>query len=313
MTISFLATLIGALVTGSQALLIHLQGEGICFNEGCAIVDSLTRIDPFYFNIFGCFFFLLASLGINRARKGSDLWQRFVSLLLLAALASEAVLFSFQLFVTDIFCSYCLIILALVLIANLFMGLKQIFKGVIIFAAVFIASASLDYSSQTDDESISLSRGSISRFEATNATSELYFFFSADCKYCEQVLEFMSGGVTCTVNFNPIDSFDSFSHTGAVNTESYEPDVNRRYLRNLGIKGIPVLLIERDGTITVIRGASGIIDFLTQNCGQEPSDGQMSISEQGFGGLSLPISSTDDGCLPEQECEDPQETSYRIK
>ena len=123
----------------------------------------------------------------------------------------------------------------------------------------------------------------------------------------------MSDGVTCTVNFNPIDSLESFSYTGAVNTETYSPDVNRRYLRNLGIKGIPVLLIERDGTITVIRGASGIIEFLTQNCGQEPAESLTTISEQGFGGLSLPISSTDDGCLPEQECEDPQETSYRTK
>jgi hypothetical protein len=311
MIISFLASLLGALVTGSQALLIYLQGEIICFNEGCAIVDGLTRFDPIYFNIFGFCFFLLTSFGLNRARKGSDLWKRFVSLLLLAALAGEAVLFSFQLFVTDVFCSYCLIILALVVVANLFMGLKQIFKGVIIFTAVLIASASLNYSAPAEEERFSLSQGSISRLEVVDSHSELYFFFSAECRYCEQVLEFMQDGVTCTVNFNPIEPVDSFSFAGAVNTESYNPDGNRGYLSNLGIRGIPVLLSQRAGTITVIRGASGIIEFLTGNCSLESAESSMtSIPEQG---LSLPISSTEDSCLPELECEEPQGTSYKIE
>ena len=62
MLVSFFSVLIGILLTGTQSVLIYLQGEGVCFNEGCRIVDSLTLVDPLYFNVAGFFFFLIAAL-----------------------------------------------------------------------------------------------------------------------------------------------------------------------------------------------------------------------------------------------------------
>ncbi|NNK12834.1 MAG: hypothetical protein HKP52_01200, partial [Desulfofustis sp.] len=79
MLVSFFCALIGCLITGVQSVLIYIQGEGVCFNEGCKIADSLTLVDPLYFNLAGFFFFLIVLIGLSRARKGSSLWQRFTS------------------------------------------------------------------------------------------------------------------------------------------------------------------------------------------------------------------------------------------
>ena len=65
MLVSFFSALIGCLITGAQSLLIYLQGEGVCFNDGCKVVYSLTLVDPLYFNLAGFFYFLIAALGLS--------------------------------------------------------------------------------------------------------------------------------------------------------------------------------------------------------------------------------------------------------
>ena len=183
MLVSFFCALIGVLITGVQSVLIYVQGEGVCFNEACKIVDSLTLVDPLYFNLAGFFYFLLAAIGLSRARKGSNLWQRFTSLLLLSGLAAEAVLLAFQIIISQVLCSYCLIILALIVLANMFMGLKQIFKGVFIFSAVLIASLSLDYHSGAIVPQ-PLERGTMTRFQAENGNTRFHLFISSRCTHC---------------------------------------------------------------------------------------------------------------------------------
>ena len=88
MLLSHILSLIGCALTGLQTFLILYRGNGLCFNEGCEIVDSLSLLPPLYFNVVGFLFFLFISFGISQARKGSELWQRFTSLLLLAAIAA---------------------------------------------------------------------------------------------------------------------------------------------------------------------------------------------------------------------------------
>ena len=187
MLISFLAALLGFLVTGIQSVLIYTQGEGVCFNEGCQIVDSLTLIDPLYFNLFGFGYFFILTVGLSRARKGSDLWLRFTSLLLLAGLAAEAVLLAFQLLISQALCSYCLIILGLVVAANLFMGLKQLFKGIVIFSAIMIASFSLDYHNGRI-QSQPLEKGTLASYQPDGFSKRFYLFISSSCAHCQSVL-----------------------------------------------------------------------------------------------------------------------------
>ena len=309
MIFSFLAALIGTLLTGAQDLFIHYQGEGICFNHGCRVVDSLTTVDPLLFNIAGFIFFLLVTIGLNQARKGSDLWKRFVSLILLAALAAEGILLAFQILVSQVFCSYCLIILTLIVLANIFLGPKQIFKGMVIFGAVLLASFSLDYRSINAGLE-PLESGTMARYQPADSTApgrRLFLFFSSSCTHCENVIEGLQDNRACTINFNPVDRIDSFSFPGAVATDGYNHKVNLRYLKQFGIEEIPVLAEQTESSITLVQGEQEISRFLRQQCGQAAGP----ATDQGTDILSgaqsseiAPLLPGNDGCSIAEDCEE---------
>lgn len=310
MLVSFLAAVLGFILTGTQAVLIYLDGSGLCLNEGCEIVDSLTLIEPIYFNIFGFLFFVLVSFGLNRARKGSDIWKRFVSLLLLAALAGEGVLFSFQLFITEIYCSYCLIVLTIVFLCNLFMGLKQLFKGIVIFSSVVVAMASLNFDTNQEQKKTSLDDGTLARIGAAAPDRQLYLFFSSSCPYCEKVIEAIKENDNCAINFNPLDTIDSFSLPGAIMTEAYSPETNRAYLENLDIREVPVFLEKRSDSLRVLHGASAIKQYLQLNCspthvGQQYIP-QTYLPDQTSSSTAAAVLPGADGCVTSEVCEDPQ-------
>ncbi len=309
MFFSFLAALIGTLLTGAQALLIYYQGEGFCFNDGCKVVDSLTTVDPLLFNIAGFVFFSLVALGLNRARKGSDLWKRFVSLILLAALAAEGILLAFQILVSQVFCSYCLIVLTLIILANVFLGPKQIFKGAVIFAAVLLVSFSLDYRS-INTRLAPLETGTMARYQPADSTAPerpLFLFFSSSCTHCENVIEGLRDNRTCTINFNPVDRIDSFSFPGAVAANGYNHQVNLRYLKQFGIEKIPVLAERTESSLTLVQGEQEISRFLRQQCGSPAvsATGQETDILSGAQSSELsPLLPGDDGCSITTDCEE---------
>jgi len=311
MFLSILFALIGCLLTGVQATLIFIQGEGVCFNDGCKIVDSLTRVDPLIFNLAGFVFFFIAAVGLSRARSGSELWLRFTSLLLLAALAAEAVLLAFQIIVSEALCSYCLIILSLIVLANLFMGPKQIFKGIVIFSAVMMASFSLDYHSGAIRPQ-PLEAGTMARYQPEDADNEMYLFISSTCKHCQAVLEKIEDSRGCTINFNPVDAYRDFNFEGAALRPGYRPEINLNFLKKMGLQEIPVLLYQDDTTMHLIRGEQAIDSFIETQCETGPQlptlqeSVQMSSSLQP---LPLPIQGQEEGCSIEEACEDPLEQS----
>lgn len=303
MLVGFFIALIGCLITGAQSLLIYLQGEGVCFNEGCKIVDSLTLVDPLYFNLAGFFYFLIAALGLSRARKGSSIWERFTSLWLLSGLAAEAVLLAFQIIISQALCSYCLIILALIVLANLCLGLKQMFKGIFIFSAVMIASFSLDYHGGTVQPQ-PLELGTMARYQPDNFNKRFTLFVSSSCPHCQAVLTSLEQSTACAVDFNPVDRYDGFSYPGAEMVASYRPKVNLRFLKRLGILEVPVLLDQEGASMTLIRGEKAIQTYIDQQC--RPSLPQVGVqsSEQLSSNYPLPLTSEENACTVEEECEE---------
>ena len=308
MLMSILFSLVGCILTGLQTFLIFYKGDGICFNEGCSIVDSLTTVPPLYFNLAGLLFFLIISFSLNQARKKSEIWQRFASLCLLAGLAAEGVLFSFQLFITEVFCSYCLIIFMLIALANIFMGIKQIFKSVVIFSAVLIAFFSLDFKSGSQPQALHLDNGSIAKMKIEASDRQLYLFFSSTCSHCEQVIEEMQQDITCSVNFNPIDSIESFSFPGAQTTDSYKTQVNINFLRSLGINGVPALVDMHDGTTTIWKGGRTIKTFLDHNCSSKVIKKNKSNQIGQTSSTSLPVLAENDDCSTSEDCDDSSAT-----
>jgi hypothetical protein len=307
MLLSHILSLVGIALTGLQTFLIFYQGKGLCLNEGCEIVDSLTLVPPLYFNVAGLLFFLVVSFGLSQARKGSELWQRFTSLLLLAAIAAEAVLICFQYFITDVFCSYCLIIFSLIVLINLFMGIRQVFRSLVIFSAVSLAFASLDF--KVDDQStFSLQDGTLATFRTDASEKQLYLFFSSTCTYCESVIEAMKDELHCDVNFNPVDRVSSFTFPNIDISPSFEPQVNVRYLKHLGISGVPAMTSIDGQRITVLKGEKAIMEYLQENCLPEQIQQESAPRDNQSSSYSFPLPETD-SCSAAEDCQ-PSTGSY---
>lgn len=308
MLVSFLAALLGFLITGVQSVLIYTQGEGVCFNDGCRIVDSLTLVDPLYFNLVGAGYFLILTIGLSRARKGSDLGLRFTSLLLLAGLAAEAVLLAFQLIISQALCSYCLIILGLIVLANLFLGLKQLFKGIVIFSAIMIASFSLDYHGGTIKLE-PLEKGTMASYRPNDFKTRFTLFISSSCTHCQSVLTSLETNGSCAVDFNPVDRYDTFSFPDAQAVPGYQPEINLGFLKRVGITEVPVLLHQEGSTMTLISGEQAIKRFIDQRCRAALPQASLKSSGQLSSSYSAPLPPEEDGCTIEEDCEDGQEQS----
>lgn len=295
---------VAMLVTGAQALLLYFVGEGICFNDGCGIVERMTTIPSLYFNAAGFGFFLVVWLSLTFSKNGSVLWLKFARLLLLAGLAAEAVLVYFQYRIAGVFCSYCLIILSFIVLLNLLSGARQIFRGMVIFAAVFLACMSLQF--QGPDRNTDLNAGTLARYSGAVDAPELTLFFSKSCPHCEEIIDSLDDTLVCSIAFNPIDPLTKFELPLVEATSSYQPMVNLSFLKSLGIYEIPVMLAKDGEAMTVLRGALPIKAYLKENC-QEPVAldelqlGSSKIAGDGYKAY-LPAGVEDDNCQVETDC-----------
>jgi len=267
--LTLVIALAGSLLTLVQILLLESGLDGICFSGGCEIVDSQTTIPPVFFNFFGLVFFQAVFWGIWAGQRSEEL-QFYVRMLLLAGLAAEGVLVSFQYVVVESFCTYCLIIFSLVALLNLLRGLRQAVTGAAIFAAVVISFATLQFTTATS-ESIAtgindLDKGAYAVLTGEVKKPKVVLFFSSTCPHCEKVIESMQQGSTCTVSFNPVSKVTKFPLTTLVTNEHYDVGVNRAFMMSLGQKSIPVLLVQLQKHIQLISGGNAIMNYLDESC-----------------------------------------------
>lgn len=297
--------LVGSIVTLVQALLIAYEQETICFNNGCAVVDNLTTVDPIFINLGGFVFFQIIFWGIWFARQKHER-MRYVKVFLLAGIAVEGVLVSFQYFVAQIFCSYCLLILAIIVLLNLLAGLRHFISSSIIFFAVLAGFASLQFAGTNNQSIKDIEAGTFAILRGSEVEKR-YLFFSSTCKYCEEVIVSLNKDNECGIHFNPIDEITDFSLTNADLQGLYEPAINRAIMGGLGLEQIPVLIILRDSGFEVINGAAAIKRYLGEKC-RVPSPQIISggitgsSSSSGYDAL-IPM---DESCKVAADCEDPE-------
>jgi hypothetical protein len=259
--IAFLASLLTAI----QAIFIYTKGQTICFNSGCAIVDSLTTVSPLYFNLAGLIFFQILFWCLLWGRDGSEYWHKFARLLLLAGLGAEAVLVFFQYSIATVFCSYCLVILSFIVLLNILCGPRQIFRGIVIFAAVMVACFSLQFRTAANSGA-SLDEGSMAMATGERKEVKLYLFFSSTCAYCEKIIDALREENSCTVRFNPIERIEDFAFPGVDFLADYDPEININFMKSLSIQEIPVLVAIDRQNILVLRGEQRIREYLDDNC-----------------------------------------------
>jgi hypothetical protein len=297
----------GILLTAIQIVYIIFSGDIFCLNDGCEIVESLTRVPPILFNLAGCLFFVAIFLGLWRGRDGNGKWLNLARFLLLAGMAAEGVLVAFQYYISEAFCSYCLMVFSCILLLNILAGARQLLGGFAAFAAVLVAFSSLQFKSM--NEGITLAQGSYARIGRQNSPERLYLFFSSSCPHCEEVIATIDNTMTCNIYFNPLENLDSFTVNGAVRTSAYQAEVNRNFLKTLEIREIPVLLAQSAQAIHVLRGKQQILDYLHKTCraGKTETTPQTGTTEtRPAAPFSFGVpANQDDGCVVGTDCTKP--------
>jgi len=299
--IAFLASAL----TAVQAFSIYIKGQTLCFNSGCAIVDSLTTVSPLYFNIAGILFFQTLFWCLLWGRDGSEHWHKIARLLLLAGLCAEAVLIFFQYSIAMAFCSYCLCVFAFIVLLNILSGPRQVLRGIVLFSAVLTACFSLQFRSAAGSSGVSLDAGSMAMVAGDRKEVKIYLFFSSTCAHCEKIIETLREENNCTVRFNPVERIEKFSFPGIESFTEYEPEINLNFMNSLSLTEIPLLVaIEQHNTL-ILRGEKQIREYLSQNCRQtkvEDFSGSSSIAPAGYQGIPGTGGQGNDACTVDVDC-----------
>lgn len=302
-TVAVAVALVGALGAAVQAGLLLARGEAFCLNEGCRVVEGLTRVPPVVINLAGLGFFLAAALLAWRA-AASQPARRLLAVLLTAGLAAEGVLFGYQLFVAKTFCSWCLTVLGLVLLLNLLAGRRQALAGVAVFAAALAAFSSLRYGIvQPAPGARALDGGTWGVHRCADPAKQLYLIFSSTCPHCDAVLRALESCNSCNFHFNPVDRIGDLDLPGVERSASYDPGVNLGLLALLGIEEVPVLLAPGPEGVSVIRGEKRILAYIRAECFRE--DPVLNVDPSrlfGEGPLELFLDDEEDGCNVKVDC-----------
>ena len=302
-SLSVALALLGAAGAAVQAGLLLTRGKAICLNEGCRVVEGLTRVPPLVINLAGLGFFLAAAVLAWRAPDSKPA-RRLLGVLLLAGIAVEGVLFSYQLFVAKAFCAWCLLVFALVVLLNLAAGARQALAAGAVFAAALAAFAALRFGIvQPAGGGRALDRGTYGVRRCDKPAKQLYLVFSSTCPHCAEVLRTLESCNSCNFHFNPIDRIAGLDLPGVERTASYDPAVNRGLLALLGIEEVPVLLVPGPEGVSVIRGEKRILAFIRAECFRAAPVLNIDPSRAlGDGSLELFRDEQDDGCNVTVDC-----------
>lgn len=291
---------------GLQIAFILYRGEAFCLNDACRIVEKLTIIPSLYINIAGFLYFLVlfsaSGWSKNRVRTGLDKPR----ILLLLGLAAEGVLLGYQLFVIQSLCFYCLVIFIIIVTLNLLCGWQQIRFAIPLFAAILAVFAILNFSpaSLLALREETLSSGTLAVKKCDVPAKKLYFFFSADCPHCKNVLSVLENCNNCEFHFNPIDKNQTLAISGLEFAPSYSSALNRVVLSMLEITTIPVLLAQNRDGLTFIKGEESIISYVSRTCFLEEQE--ISTEKHLYdntGGMNF-FNEEEGECAIEVECPD---------
>ncbi len=302
--IILLIALLGSLLTATQTVLILVTGDAICIGDGCRVVESLTTVPPIVFNLAGLVFFQAVFWGMVLEKKNPGTVMKAIKVMLLAGMACEGVLVSFQFYISEAFCMYCVVILALVLFLNLAVGFKQLGTGLMILASVFVVFSGLQFQSASagQAEDAPLTQGTYGLRPGTGPKISL--FFSSSCLYCEKIIETLKDRNSCTVRFQPVDHIQDLDFPGLQMAPSFSPEVNKNFLRTLGIAEIPVLLAQDAGGILILKGEGPIRGYLDRRCPKDQPVDHPAGSSPATSGSGVGSQPADDSCSAFDGCEE---------
>ncbi len=238
--IFFLVALIsfgGAVFCGAEVALSFL-GRTLCQTETCRIVETFSLLSRPVLSGLAALYFLLQGIGALYLWRGKDSFLRPVVLIAAMAIGVESILFLRQFVDYHLHCPFCLTVAGFTLIsAGIILLVSQrlaVFGAVIgVAAAMILTPISLQPLSQASTKHIH--RGA--------PTEKWLLIYASDCPHCHKVLSFCQNLKDIDLKLCPKDKALAF-------------------LQILGIKGVPVLIVDRDGEKKILVGSGLILSYL---------------------------------------------------
>ena len=158
-------------------LILQAFGKSICYTEGCKVVAQYVRFGDSSILIIGFLMFAaLAALTALNLNSGRETFEKYINIILIAALASEGYFTGYQAFSIHVPCFFCLTLFGLLFVLGvlrLLSGEREIVAGFAAMAVVF----SLLY--------LVLPAGGAVHLPADE---QFVLFYSKECKYCAEVI-----------------------------------------------------------------------------------------------------------------------------
>lgn len=267
------------LLIAAQSAYLLIQGESFCPTSGCEIVEQQVPIEPLVLNLSGFVFFtVVAALFYQLRRRDGREAALVLSSLLLAGIAAEGVLFTFQ-YQTGAFCLYCCIILGAIALLNVFLGARQSLRAFAVFAAVFAGAFLL--TSPKGEKAVAASdiqAGVYAARPGQTGGEERYFFFAEECTHCKAALASLMRDQQASLHLNPLAPLQNLDLADLAVQPSFSPEANLAFLASLGIKTVPVLLVRQPGGngMRLLMGEEQIISHV-QGSGQSHDGNGVSV------------------------------------
>ncbi|MEW6218722.1 MAG: hypothetical protein AB1634_04195 [Thermodesulfobacteriota bacterium] len=270
------------LVVGSQVAIIAAQGEALCLNTGCRIVEGLTAISPLAFNLLGLAYFA-AVLGL--ARMGAGWAGELLGPLLFAGAAVEGVLTAYQGLAVGVWCSYCLLVAGLVVLLNLSQGWRHALAAAFVLAAPVAIMAALSFGPGLTMARLGAVPGVAAVRPAAAGRPQADLFVAASCPHCEKLLQDLPAFPDCTIQLRPVDQLAALP-AGLAAAGPWQPEGNRLLLALLGVETVPALLVQEEEGIRLLKGRPRIEAWLAAACQPPPAAGEagqslMDLDEDG--------------------------------
>jgi len=237
---------------------LKLNHSSLCHTKGCELAGDLLRFDAIYLNYMGiASAVLILILGILTIYKKEHIYKKIFFMILVTSVLFETIMIGFQFFVLPEFCKFCLGVYGFLILILFFTAKEYTISIVPMLAGLFISLAILMIPKQITPI-------------VSNGT---YLIQSATCKHCEKVKEYMKEQ---NINFIKID---------AKKIESIN------FIKFIGYKTIPILLIKNGAQLQLINGDKNIIEFYENKKTEDlPSD------ENSIARPSLLDQVKEDGC-----------------
>ncbi len=233
---------------------LKLNHSALCHSKGCELAASLIKIDSLTLNYIGIFSaLLLLFLGVLTFKNLIN--KKVFLIYLLSCILFETIMLSYQFFASPAVCKFCLGVYGFLLFIMLFASKRYFFAILPLIIAPFVA----------------LSFIAIPKHISFVTSDGNYLIQSPTCPHCKLVKDYLHQKKIPFIKLNSSDIED------------------RDFIRFLGFKTIPLLIVKKGSSVKVVNGDEDIVEYFEQKLHQNTT---VTTSQP----IDLMNQTKDDGC-----------------